>query len=113
MNEREIIIPYADGDCGVNQFVFKQRVIYDVIKFVLESFYKIEEATDCLKKDVIVCLPRYIIEELNRQLVNELSFDSGVFYLCGIKCQISYENSVTVFFNHYIPNKIIKYTKEL
>lgn len=113
MNEREIIIQYADGDCGINQFFFKQSVVYDVIKFVLESFYKIEDNICCTQKDVIVCLPRYIIETLKHQHVNELSFDSSFFYLCGIKCQLSYENSVTVFYNHYIPNKIIKYTKEL
>lgn len=93
-------------------FSFDTNSINEIIDFIEESKYNIIHQTGCLKSDVLVCVPRFILDYLaiaNGLTCNAL-FSS---YFTGIKCQISYENSITVFYNHLIPNRIIKYTKSL
>ncbi|MNX23714.1 hypothetical protein D3C86_537190 [compost metagenome] len=115
MSDRKIILS-SDYNFNVTEFTFRTDIVDKLIHFVIDCQEKIILTTACQDHDILVCMPSYIIrhlEELNRTCLAYDDSENVCLYFCGLKVQVSYENSITVFYNAYIPTKIIKYTQEL
>lgn len=90
--------------------------ISSIHDFILESTIKIVEQKDCDKSEVLICLPNYLSDFFKNEYLNHIDWDptsTDVIYFYGFRVQFSYDNSITVFYNAYLPNEIIKYTKTL
>lgn len=115
MSDRYFIM-YMDDNFKVHEFEFKKNIVDHVAEFVVNSHWDIIEQCNCNDEEIIVCIPNYLLDYIQKQhikLVNSETKVLGDIYFCGLKVQMSYENSITVFYNAYIPNQIIKYTLEL
>lgn len=112
----EKIILSTDHNFKVYEYRFRTEIIDSLIRFVLDCQQSIMETTYCEDHEILICMPNYIIEymkEEHERLISNSSMKNNDIYFCGIKCQVSYENSITVFYNAYIPTKIIGFTKQL
>jgi len=119
MNDRyKIIASISNGidNFSVIEYEFKTDIVDKIMNFALDCQYKIIAQTNCECEDIFICIPNYLLEFLkdrHRDLVSGSEQPKDNIYLCGMKCQFSFDNSVTVFYNAYIPTQIIKYTQEL
>lgn len=98
---------------------FKDIDIDSLIEFVCYKAIDIIQESHCEESEIILCLPQYLIYFLSYEHANKTSehgskvvIDQNMHF-CGIKVQVAFENKATIFFNSVIPDKIIKYTKEL
>lgn len=101
---------------GTKEFDFKTSIVDSVSDFIMNSKCRIIEQTNCQDDEIFICMPSYLLDFFTRQhnftnqpFINQVK-DCVIF---GIKIQIAYENSITVFYNAYNPSQIIKYTKEI
>lgn len=113
MNDKKILIPYATGSCNPALFEVKESLLSEVVYFVIESSCSLICDHYVSVDDIIVCLPNYIIDFIKAKACRKTAVSNGNLMIDGFKTQISYENKVTVFYNAYLPQEIIKYTKEL
>lgn len=113
MSDKKILIPYSDGNCHPALFEVKESLLGEVVNFVIESCVSLVCDHYFSKKNIIVCLPNYIIDLIKEKACRKTAISNGNLMIAGFKSQISYENKVTVFYNAYLPQQIIKYTKEL
>lgn len=110
---KEIKFVYKGKGIGYEEFKFNSSITNYIIEFILEYSLILRQQNNCMDSDLIVCIPKYVQDYLIIEHLDESNLENGSFYICGIKCQISFENTVTIFYNAIIPSEIIKYTKEL
>ncbi|WP_295677307.1 hypothetical protein [uncultured Empedobacter sp.] len=110
---KEVKFVYKVTESRFEEFKFNSSITNDVIEFILEYSSIIRQQNNCMDSDLIVCIPKYVQDYLIIEHLDKSSLENGLFFICGIKCQISFDNTVTIFYNAIIPSKIIKYTKQL
>lgn len=108
---------------SVSYETFGQMRIHDfkvinpdtLAQFVLRYTYEIIEKTACCEDEILLCIPKYLIEYLSQDFhdkIPHIKICSDMTF-CGIKVQVNPENNATLFYNSIIPEQIIKYTLEL
>lgn len=113
MTDKKILIPYPGGNCHPSLFEVKESLLSEVVDFVIESCGYLICDHYVSEQDVIVCIPNYIADLIKEKFFEDNTDLDGNLMIAGFKTQISYENKVTVFYNAYLPQEIIKYTKQL
>jgi len=112
--QRTILMP--DHNFNAIEFTFNTEIVEKLMHFVLDCQDKIISQTYCLDHEILVCMPAYLInylKETHRIHFGDTEDELTNPYFCGLKLQMSYKNSITVFYNAYIPTQIIKYTQQL
>jgi len=103
-----------DDDFKACEFTFRKDVVDKLINFVLDCHQNIIELTNCRDEEILISIPNYLLDFVKKEHIKHVNtFPLGDVYLCGMKCQFSFDNSITVFYNAYIPTQIIKYTQQL
>lgn len=112
---RKHLIMHLDYNFNVVKYEFDLSIIDSIIEFVINSQIDIIQETSCREEEIIVCIPKYLIEYLNSEHPHQTDEQKNrdAMFLCGLKVQVSHENSIVVFYDAPTPSLIIKYIKEL